>query len=151
MKGYEEMDKTELLMRINELTDEEIEQIGKIGNDIFSSNKDNDLKELNALLGFKYIFDWEWYKDANTKSVFFHLLFKANTKDKLWKGYCIEKGQCISSYSNLSSELGLTVAQIRRAVENLKSTNEISHQNCGKYGLFTIINYNHYSRVREDV
>lgn len=88
--------------------------------------------------------EWEWYQDINTKTLFIHLLLKANTQDKLWQGKCIERGQYVSSYKHLSDETGLTVAQVRRAVENLKSTNEITHLNCGKYGLFTVVNYDKY-------
>jgi len=88
--------------------------------------------------------EWEWYQDSNTKDLFIHLLLKANTQDKLWQGNLIKRGQCVSSYSNLSAELGPTIAQIRRAVEKLKSTGELAHLNCGRYGLFTVINYNKY-------
>ena len=88
--------------------------------------------------------EWEWYQDINTKVLFIHLLLKANTQDKFWKGALIERGQYVSSYTHLSSETGLTIAQVRRAVENLKSTGELAHLNCGRYGLFTIINYDKY-------
>jgi len=90
------------------------------------------------------ILDWEWYGDINTKVLFLHLLLKSNTKDKYWKSNLVQRGQCISSYQNLADETGLTVSQVRLSVNKLRKTGELTHLNCGKFGLFTVINYDRY-------
>lgn len=90
------------------------------------------------------LIEWEWFQDINTTHLFILILLKANTQDKMWQGTCIKRGQFISSLRHLSEETGLSVAQVRRCIDNLKNTGEITHQNCVKYGLFTVINYDKY-------
>ena len=45
---------------------------------------------------------WEWYDDINTSRFFLHCLFRANHKDKKWRGTMIKRGQFISSLSKLA-------------------------------------------------
>ena len=107
-----------------------------------------NLKRLKGMNNYiklhRSLTDWEWYKDAATKQLFLHLLLSANTEDKLWQGNCIGKGQCIKSITVLSEETGLTISEIRKSIDNLKSTSEIMLQNCGKYHLYTVVNYEKY-------
>lgn len=98
----------------------------------------------NYIKLFRSMLDWEWYSDINTKVLFLHMLLKANWRDKEWQGIVIERGQFVSSYSKLSYETGLTVAQIRTSLKRLISTGEITHNPQAKYGLFTVINYDRF-------
>lgn len=93
---------------------------------------------------YRSMLDWEWYSDINTKVLFLHMLLKANWRDKEWQGIVVERGQFVSSYSKLSEETGLTIAQVRTALKRLISTGEITHKAQSKYGLFTVINYDRY-------
>lgn len=90
------------------------------------------------------ILDWEWYSDNNVKVVFLHLLLKANHKEKAWQGKIIKEGQLVTSLSNLSKELKLTIKQIRIALGKLKETNEIDVKGQSKYSLITITKYSDY-------
>lgn len=93
---------------------------------------------------FRSMLDWEWYSDINTKTLFLHMLLKANWREKQWQGIIIERGQFISSYPKLSQETGLTIAQVRTALKRLISTGDITHKATSRYGLFTVINYDKY-------
>lgn len=94
------------------------------------------------------LLDWEWYTDANVMRLFIHCMLKANVKTKKWLGTTIERGSFITSYSHLAQELGLTVQQIRTAIQKLESTGEITRRitrnQQGSNTLITINNYNEY-------
>lgn len=88
--------------------------------------------------------DWEWYKDVNTKIVFLHMLFKANWQDGRFMGHEIKRGSFVSSYQNLSAEVGLSLRQTRTAIEHLISTGEVTSKGHSKFTVFTINNYCKY-------
>jgi Fe-S oxidoreductase len=70
------------------------------------------------------MFEWEWYKDVPVKVLFFHLLMKANYEDNTYQGIIIKRGCLITGRRELSVETGLTEAQVRYALEKLRSTSE---------------------------
>lgn len=87
------------------------------------------------------ILEWGWYTDTNTFKLFLHLLLSANYKDGEFLGIQIKRGQALKSISKLSFETGLTVQNVRTAINHLKSTREITC-NPTKYGqLITIEKY----------
>lgn len=90
------------------------------------------------------ILEWEWYSDINTCRLFIHMLLKANWKDGRFQGENIERGSFVSSYQNLSIETGLSIKNVRTALEHLKSTGEVAVNRHAKYSVFTIKNYDQY-------
>ncbi|MCI8654557.1 MAG: hypothetical protein HFJ48_01600 [Clostridia bacterium] len=90
--------------------------------------------------------DWQWYKNINVKTLFIHLLLKANFKDNYWKDIEIKRGQVLTSIEHLSQETGLSVQQIRTAINKLKSTGEITIEATSKYSLITVEKYNIYQK-----
>ena len=90
------------------------------------------------------ILDWEWYHDINVCRLFFHIILKANHMPKKWKGKQINRGQFITGLNVLESETGLSVMQIRTALNKLKATREITIKVTNKYSLLTVVNYDEY-------
>ncbi len=90
------------------------------------------------------LLDWEWYQDMPTKVLFIHLLLKANWKDGDFMGIEVPRGSLITSYPKLSTQLGITVRQIRTALKHLKSTGEVTVKTYSKFSLITIVKYNDY-------
>lgn len=93
------------------------------------------------------ILEWEWYKDINTKVLFFHCLLKANWKEGKFKGNVIERGSFVSSIGSLASELDMTNDEIRTALKHLEKTGELTKQTTNKYTVFTVVNYDLYQNV----
>lgn len=93
---------------------------------------------------YREILDWEWYNDINVKILFLHCLLKANHQDKKWQGVVIPKGSFITSYENLSIETGLTVRQVRVAIDKLKMTGEMAHKGQARYSIITIKNWDKF-------
>lgn len=96
------------------------------------------------ILLHRKILEWEWYEDVNTSRLFIHLLLTANHKDKKWQGVDIKRGQKVTSLRHLADETGISVMQVRVALDRLKLTHEITHQTTSKYSVITINNYDEY-------
>ncbi|MBO5967305.1 MAG: hypothetical protein J6S14_02270 [Clostridia bacterium] len=93
------------------------------------------------------ILNWEWYKNANTKAVFIHLLLKANTKTGQYRGMTVKRGQIAASCAALATETGLTVRNVRTALGHLSDTGEINVRACSGFSLVTIVNYDRYQET----
>lgn len=93
--------------------------------------------------------EWEWYDDANTFRLFFHLVLKANHKDNKWHGIDIKRGEIITSNEQLAKQLKLTVSKIRTSLEKLKSTGEIAIKTTNKNTVVTVVNYCLYQSNEE--
>lgn len=90
------------------------------------------------------LLDWEWYGDINTCRLFIHCLLKANWKDKKYRGRLIKRGTFVTSRDKLSAETLLTVKQVRRALNNLQTTNEVAIKSTPQGTEIIINNYDQY-------
>ena len=73
-----------------------------------------------------------------------HLLLHANYEDKKWRGTWVKRGQIITSREKLANEVGISVQQLRTAIEKLKSTSEITCVSTNGFTRFCIQNFNKY-------
>lgn len=94
--------------------------------------------------------EWEWYGDHNVMLLFLHLMLKANFKDKKWRGNVVERGQLITSHSNLAKETKLSVKQVRIALNKLKTTGEVTIKTTNRFTVITIENYALYQDAPEE-
>jgi len=91
------------------------------------------------------ILDWEWYTDVPVKTVFIHLLLKANHKEKTWHGEQIKEGEVVTGRKQLAIETGLSEQEVRTALKKLKKTHEISTSKVtNRYSILTVCNYSTY-------
>lgn len=90
------------------------------------------------------ILKWEWYQDANTVRLFWHLLLKANFESKRWQGIEMKPGQLLTGRLKLASELKLSEQEIRTSLNKLKSTNEITIVTTSKFSIVTICKWEDY-------
>lgn len=95
------------------------------------------------------IIKWEWYTDNNVFKLFLHLLLRANHEDKYWRGILVKRGQLITSIKHLSDETGLSIKQVRTALDKLKSTGEVVSKGQSRYTLVTIEKYSDYQDKKE--
>ena len=94
---------------------------------------------------------WRWYKNQNTKALFIHLMIIANIKDQPFENITVKRGQVITSLASLSSQTGLTMNQVRTALQHLISTKEITSKTTTKYTIITIKNYDEYQKVTKEI
>ena len=93
---------------------------------------------------YRRMMKWGWYTDTPTKCVFLHLLFLACYEPCFYKSVHLEPGQAVSSIRQIATDTGLTVKQVRTALNHLKETQEVAQSPNGKFSVFTINNYAEY-------
>ncbi len=88
--------------------------------------------------------EWEWYTEPNTFRLFMHLLLHANHEDKKWKGVDVPAGSLVTGRHSLAEKTGLTERQVRTALKNLKSTNEVASKPSNKFSIISIVKWKEY-------
>ena len=99
---------------------------------------------------YRSILTWEWYDDINVKILFLHLILTANYEDKKWRGKVIKRGQRVVSVKKLSEELGITVRQVRTAIDKLVMTNEMTNSKFAECNVLTLVNYDKFQSVTNE-
>jgi asparagine N-glycosylation enzyme membrane subunit Stt3 len=99
----------------------------------------------------RQILEWEWYDEPNVMRLFLHLLLKANHKDKSYRGNVIKKGTLLTGRDLLAKETGLSIQQIRTAINKLKSTNEITIKTNKQGSVIQIVKYAEYQILTNKV
>jgi hypothetical protein len=92
----------------------------------------------------RQILEWEWYSDNNSFRVFMHLILTANHKKKRYKGIELKAGSVITSRDILAYQTGLTVRQVRTALNKLKMTNELTIKTNSQGTVIEVVNYEKY-------
>lgn len=95
----------------------------------------------------KKMLQWEWFTDVNVAHLFVYLLLAANYEDRQWRGMTIERGQLVTSRDHLAQATGLSVQQVRTALDKLERTGEITQKSTNKYRIVTICKYLNYQMV----
>ncbi len=92
------------------------------------------------------IIDWEWSSDHNLCWFWIKLLLVVNYKDNKWKGNFIKAGQIVTSYQKLGESLGFSESSVRRYLQKLTETGEITVD--AKRGIGTIITVLKYTNYQ---
>lgn len=100
---------------------------------------------------YRSMLTWEWYDDINVKILFLHLILTANYEDKKWRGKVIKRGQRVVSVKKLSEELGITVRQVRTAIDKLVMTNDLTNSKFAECNVLTLVNYDKYQTVTNEM
>ena len=97
--------------------------------------------EVGYLGIMRTIKDNEYYKEPLTMRLYEHLLIDANFKDGYFRGQLIKRGQTAKSIENLSLETGLTIKQVRTALDKLIKGKYIAKKGTNKYTLLSLLEY----------
>ena len=62
---------------------------------------------------------WEWYDDINTSRFFLHCLFRANHKDKKWRGTMIKRGQYGADISETISIFDWEPTPLKKTLDDM--------------------------------
>jgi DNA-binding transcriptional regulator YhcF (GntR family) len=89
------------------------------------------------------LLDWEWYDHVPTKVLFMHLLLKANWKPTRYRGHDVPTGSLVTGVNSLAEQTGLSVQQVRTAINNLKH-DEITIKATNKFSIISIVKWANY-------
>ena len=96
---------------------------------------------------FRKFKQWEWYKDGNTVRLFIHLMLDVNFKPSRYMGHDIPAGSVVTGYAALASQLGMSVKNVRTAMDHLKSTGEITTKAASKFSIVSLTNWRSYQSL----
>jgi DNA-binding transcriptional regulator YhcF (GntR family) len=99
------------------------------------------------ILLHRQLLDWEWYDHLPTKVLFIHCLLRANHSKGSWRGQSYERGEFITSIHGLAVETGLSVKQVRTALENLTESKELGKRSTSLNTVISVLNYDFYQSV----
>lgn len=98
---------------------------------------------------FRKISEWEWYDDPVTFKVFLHFLLTARWQDGSWHGIEIKRGEVLESLPSIAQKNGLTVRNVRTAIQHLIDTNSVTIRKVGRCHIYKVSEYEKY-QVRQD-
>ena len=76
------------------------------------------------------------------------ILLRAGSRDTKWRGITIEAGSFITSYSSLAQWSGLTVSEVRTALNKLLEAGSIAREATSRYQKITVVNWRKYQSER---
>ena len=88
--------------------------------------------------------EWRWYTDGATMRVFLELILTANVTPCIFEGASIGRGQRVISVKSIAETLDLGEEDVRRALNNLYSTGEITVEKHPSFFIVTLVNYDFY-------
>lgn len=91
--------------------------------------------------------DWRWWSDDAVFRFFIGIILMANYKDAEFKGEIIKRGSFVTSIPNLCTYLEMSERKVRRCLECLKTTGEITDIANNHFRIITIVNYDEYQDV----
>ena len=99
---------------------------------------------------FRQITDWELYKDINSKVLFFHILLKTAYEDYTdEQGFKIHAGYYLTSIRQLADETGLSIRQVRTALDKLIATHSLTQQTTHRGTLIKVEKWAFYQGEKE--
>lgn len=91
------------------------------------------------------IFDWRWFKKPKTAFLFVYLLLSSNFENRDFEDIIIKRGQYACTQERLSAETGLSLKEVRTALDNLKKTGDITIDTSRGYSLITVVEYERFA------
>lgn len=92
---------------------------------------------------------WRWYANNNTRLVYFDLLLRAEWTDRDYLGVTLHRGQTAVTLPALAAGNSLSIQQVRTALNNLKSTGDITVAATSKFSIITLNFYDELQGVNK--
>ncbi len=87
------------------------------------------------------LLEWTWADDIVTFGVYTKFLLLAAWKETEYHGVKLERGELMTSQSEIAKDCGLTRQQVRTVLERLKATNKVTVRRNGKNSIIKVIDY----------
>lgn len=93
---------------------------------------------------------WRWFSDTPTLVVWIYLLLQANYEERDFKTITIHRGELVRSQAQIAADTGLSLKNVRTALEHLETTGEVARKRQGKNVVISIPNYDRYQDNRQE-
>ena len=93
---------------------------------------------------------WRWFSDTPTLVVWIYLLLQANYEERDFKTITIHRGELVRSQAQIAADTGLSLKNVRTALEHLEATGEVARKRQGKNVVISIPNYDRYQDNRQE-
>ena len=97
---------------------------------------------------YRSMLDWEWYDDTAAVRLMLHLILTANWETRSWHGQDIAPGQLVTSMDKLAETLGTSRSAIRRTLDKLKLSGEVTIQTNNHWTTVTLANWAEYQDMQ---
>ncbi len=91
--------------------------------------------------------DWRWFKFPETAHLWHYLLLAAEYEKREIGKMIVERGQLLTTISDISEATGLSLREIRTGLQRLEETGEIMRKSTNKNTLITLVKYEEYQAV----
>ena len=88
--------------------------------------------------------DWRWSDEPVMMYFWIRILLMANWKDKEWHDKVVKRGSFITTVANLSTQLNLSVKQVRTCLDRLRAGGEVTTDTSNNNTVITICKYDDY-------
>ena len=92
---------------------------------------------------------WRWFSDTPTLVVWIYLLLQANYEDRDFRTITVHRGELVRSQAQIAADTGLSIKNVRTALEHLETTGEVARKRQGKIVVISILNYERYQDNRQ--
>jgi lambda repressor-like predicted transcriptional regulator len=92
--------------------------------------------------------EWGWKTDPNVVALWVHILTNANFDESYFLGHLVKRGELACGLSSLSQKTGLSVSQVRTALNKLQMTREIAIKSHTKFSIISITKWDLYQDNR---
>ena len=89
----------------------------------------------------EYRANFKWLKVLTVNTLFWCCAYEANPNDDWFDGQLIKRGQFVTSYASLSEKTGLSLSEVRTALQKLIDTHYLAKRVTNKYTIITVIDY----------
>ena len=93
---------------------------------------------------------WRWFSDTPTLVVWIYLLLQANYEERDFKTITIHRGELVRSQAQIAADTGLSLKNVRTALEHLEATGEVARRRHGQIVVISIPNYDRYQDNRQE-
>ena len=84
--------------------------------------------------------EFEYYKDAQTKAIYIHLLLTAEYSPRRLHGLELAAGEALTTVKELAAKTGASISQTRTALTRLLRANKIAIRTTNRFTVVTLIN-----------
>jgi hypothetical protein len=104
-------------------------------------------KSQGYILLHRKMMDKPYFTNSQVVHMWIYMLFKANHKDNFFEMKLVKRGSFATSRKRIAEDTGINESKIERILKMLETEQEIEQQNCGKFRIITVIDWDRFQKV----